>query len=105
MIALLESLIDGYRLRSDQNKEETMKAVSFALLALLALLGSTAPAFAQDATPTAVVDHSAVHTHTVTHNDGRKHRQITRIRHRSIVRTPQGTMIKTTTSTTNTPPK
>ena len=79
-----------------------MKALT---LALIAVAGSGSAALAQDAAPPAVVAHSAVHTHTVTHNDGRKHRQITHVRHRSIVKTPQGTMVRTTTSTTSTPPR
>jgi hypothetical protein len=83
-------------------KEKTMKALPLAILATVAM-GSTA--VAQDPAPPAIVAHSAVHTQTVTHNDGRKHRQITHVRHRTIVKTPQGTMVRTTTSTTSTPPK
>lgn len=79
-----------------------MKALTLAVLAAVAI-GSAA--VAQDPAPPAIVAHSAVHTQTVTHNDGRKHRQITRVRHRTIVKTPHGTMVRTTTSTTNTPPK
>jgi hypothetical protein len=74
-------------------------------LTVLATVGTASVAVAQDPSPPAVVAHSAVHTQTVTHNDGRKHRQITHVRHRTIVKTPQGTMVRTTTSTTNTPPK
>jgi hypothetical protein len=74
-------------------------------LALLAVAGAASPALGQDAAPPAVVTHSAVHTQTVTHNDGRRHRQITHVRHRTIVKTPAGTMVRTTTSTTSTPPK
>ncbi|WP_298686095.1 hypothetical protein [uncultured Sphingomonas sp.] len=76
-----------------------------ACLALALIAGSGTAASAQDAGPPAIVAHSAVHTQTVTHNDGRPHRQITHVRHRTVVKTPTGTMIRTTTSTTNTPPK
>jgi hypothetical protein len=79
-----------------------MKALT---LAVLATVGTATAAVAQDPSPPAIVAHSAVHTQTVTHNDGRKHRQITHVRHRTIVKTAQGTMVRTTTSTTSTPPK
>ena len=79
-----------------------MKALIFVLLAAS---GSGAAAQAQDAPPPAIVAHSAVHSRTVTHNDGRKHRQITHVRRRTVIRTPTGTMVRTTTSTTNTAPK
>jgi len=79
-----------------------MKALT---LAVLATVGTGSAAVAQDPAPPAVVAHSAVHTQTVTHNDGRKHRQITHVSHRTIVKTPHGTMVRTTTSTTSTPPK
>jgi hypothetical protein len=83
-------------------KEKTMKALS---LGVLALSGMGSAALAQNAPHPAVMAHSAVHVQTVTHNDGKPHRQITHVRHRTIVKTPHGTMIRTTTSTTNTPPK
>lgn len=79
-----------------------MKALT---LILLAVAGSGSAAVAQDAAPPAVVAHRVVRTQTITHNDGRKHRQITHVRHRTILRTPEGTMVRTTTTTTNTPPK
>jgi len=78
-----------------------MKAL---LPSLIALVGIGSVASAQDAPP-AVVAHRTVHVQTVTHNDGKPHRQVTHIRHRTIVKTPRGTMIHTTTSTTTTPPK
>ena len=55
--------------------------------------------------PPEVVAHRTVHVQTVTHNDGKRHRQVTHIRHRTIVKTPHGTMVRTTTSTTTTPPQ
>jgi hypothetical protein len=70
---------------------------------LLAFAGVGSAALAQNAPPAAVVTHKEVRT--VTHNDGKPHPQVTRVRHRSIVKTPHGTMVHTTTSTTTTPPK
>jgi hypothetical protein len=74
-----------------------MKALA---LAVLVIVGSGSAALAQDA----VVTHRVVRVHTVTHNDGRPHRRITRFRHRTVIRTPSGTMVKTTTRTTTTTP-
>ncbi len=71
----------------------------------LAFAGMGSAALAQDAPPGAVMTHKEVHTQTVTHNDGKPHRQVTHIRHRTNVKTPQGTVVRTTTSTTTTPPK
>lgn len=79
-----------------------MKALS---LGLVALAGLGSAALAQDTPPPEVVAHRTVHVQTVTHNDGKRHRQVTHIRHRTIVKTPHGTMVRTTTSTTTTPPK
>lgn len=76
-----------------------MKALS---LALLAALGA-ASAIAQD--HPAVVDHKAVHVQTTTHNDGKPHRQVTNYRHRTIVKTPHGTLVHTETKTSTTMPK
>ena len=72
---------------------------------LLAFAGMGSAALAQDAPPGAVMTHKEVHTQTVTHNDGKPHRQVTHFRHRTIVKTPHGTMVHTTTRTTTTPPK
>ena len=74
------------------------------VIAIMAMSVSSSAAFAQDAAPP-MVDHSVVHTQTVTHNDGHKHRQITHVHHRTIVKTPQGTMVRTTDRTTNTAPR
>ena len=74
-------------------------------VALLACAGMCSAALAQDAPPGAVMTHKEVHAQTVTHNDGKPHRQVTHFRHRTIVKTPHGTMVRTTTSTTTTPPK
>lgn len=79
-----------------------MKAL---LPGLIALAGTAFAAAAQDTPPPAMVAHKTVHVQTVTHNDGKPHRQVTHVRHRTIVKTPHGTMIRTTTSTTTTPPK
>ena len=75
-----------------------MKALSFAMLAAL----GAGSAIAQD--PPAAVDHHAVHVQTVTHNDGKAHRQVTHYRHRTIVKTPHGTLVHTETKTTTTTP-
>lgn len=72
---------------------------------LIAVFGIGSAAAAQDAPPPALVAHKTVHVQTVTHNDGKPHRQVTNVRHRTIVKTPHGTMVRTTTSTTTTPPK
>ncbi len=74
-------------------------------MGLLAFAGMSSAALAQDAPPGAVVTHKEVHAQTVTHNDGKPHRHVTNVRHRTTVKTPHGTMVRTTTSTTTTPPK
>ncbi|MBA2935939.1 hypothetical protein HZF05_17810 [Sphingomonas sp. CGMCC 1.13654] len=79
-----------------------MKALS---PGLIALVGIGSAVTARDVPPPAVVAHKTVHVQNVTHNDGKPHRQITHIRHRTIVKTPHGTMIRTTASTNTTPPK
>ena len=69
---------------------------------MLVALGAGS-AIAQD--PPAVVDHHAVQVQTVTHNDGKAHKQVTHYRHRTIVRTPHGTLVHTETNTTTTTQK
>jgi hypothetical protein len=78
-----------------------MKAMS---LSVVALVGIGAAAQAQNPTP-AVETHKAVHVQTTTHNDGKPHRQVTHFRHRTIVKTPHGTLVHTETKTTTTTPK
>jgi hypothetical protein len=75
------------------------------LLAVVASSGVASAAVAQVSAPPAVVDHKTVHVQTVTHNDGKAHRQVTNYRHRTIVKTPHGTLINTKTTTTTTQPK
>ena len=79
-----------------------MKALSLAVLAF-ASIGSSA--LAQNPAPGAVETHKTVHVQTVTHNDGKPHRQVTHFRHRTIVKTPHGTMVHTETKTTSSTPK
>ena len=76
-----------------------MKALSLMMLAAL----DAGSAIAQD--PPAVVDHRAAHVQTVTHNDGKAHKQVTNYRHRTIVKTPHGTLVHTEIKTTTTTPK
>ena len=78
-----------------------MKALS---LGVIALVGIGSAAQAQDPTPV-VEDHKVVHVQTTTHNDGKPHKQVTHFRHRTIVKTPHGTLIHTETKTTTTTPK
>jgi hypothetical protein len=78
-----------------------MKALS---LGVVALVGLGSAALAQNPT-TAVETHKAVHVQTVTHNDGKPHRKVTHFRHRTIVKTPHGTLVHTETKTTTTTPK
>ena len=99
-LADLES--DALTHRENREQETVIKALT---LILLAVAGSGSAAVAQDAAPPAIVTHRIVRTQTITHNDGGKHQQIAHVRHRTILRTPEGTMVRTTTSTTNTPPK
>ena len=75
-----------------------------ALFTALVLSGASMAA-AQDAPAPAMMAHSAVRTSTVTHNDGRRHRQVTRYRHRTITKTPRGTMVHTVTKTTTSSPR
>jgi hypothetical protein len=79
-----------------------MKALLFGVIALA---GISAPALAQNPAPAAVEMHKAVHVQTTTHNDGKPHRQVTHFRHRTIVKTPHGTLVHTETKTTTTTPK
>jgi hypothetical protein len=76
-----------------------MKALS---LTMIAALGAGS-AIAQGLP--AVVDHHAVQIQTVTHNDGKAHKQVTHYRHRTIVSTPHGTIVHIETMTTTTAPK
>jgi hypothetical protein len=78
-----------------------MKALSLGVVAL-ASIGSSA--VAQNPAP-AVETHRSVHVQTTTHNDGKPHRQVTHFRHRTIVKTPHGTLVHTETKTTTTTPK
>ena len=77
-----------------------MRKVTLAML----VGGFASGALAQGAPP-AVMDHQSVNVQTTTHNDGKPHKQITHYRHRTIVKTPHGTMIHTKTTTTTTNPK
>jgi hypothetical protein len=72
------------------------------LVMLVGGIGSAA--LAESALPP-VMDHQSVSVQTTTHNDGKPHKQVTHYRHRTIVKTPHGTMIHTTTTTTTTNPK
>lgn len=85
----------------------TVKEMTVKLLTMgpLAFVGMSFAALAQDAPPSAVVTHKEAQTRTVTHNDGKPHRHVTHFRHRTTVKTSHGTMVRTTTSTTTTPPK
>lgn len=74
------------------------------MLALLALGGLGSAALAQGAPPVAM-DHQKVAVQTTTHNDGKRHKQVTHYTHRTIVKTPHGTMVHTKTSTTTTNPQ
>lgn len=80
-------------------RRKILKALSFIMLAAL----GAGSAIAQD--PPAVVDHRAAHVQTVTHNDGKAHKQVTNYRHRTIIKTPHGTLVHTETKTTTTTPK
>lgn len=73
-------------------------------LGLLALIGVGSAAFAQG-TPPAVVDHQKLAVQTTTHNDGKRHKQVTHYTHRTIIKTPHGTMVHTKTATTTTNPQ
>ena len=50
-----------------------------------------------------VVTRRVVHTRTVTHDDGRLHRQISLYRRRTIAKMPKGTIVITDTSGSHTP--
>lgn len=75
-----------------------------ATLALVVLGGLGSTALAQSPPPPAV-DHQKVSVQTTTHNDGKKHKQVTHYTHRTIVHTPHGTMVHTKTATTTTNPQ
>jgi hypothetical protein len=67
------------------------------MLAAVAALALPSAGFAET-----VVTH--VHTHVVTHDDGRRHPQVNRVVRRSTVVTPRGTAMRTTTVTSRTTP-
>jgi uncharacterized lipoprotein YajG len=76
------------------------------ILVAIAVTGAGSAASAQaPAPPAAVVTQHTVHTQTVTHKDGRAHRHVTRVVHRSALKTPTGTATRTITATTTTTPK
>ena len=81
--------------------EIIMKAFS---LGMVALVGIGSPVLGQNPSP-AVEAHRSVHVQTITHNDGKPHRQVTHFRHRTIVKTPHGTLVHTETKTTTTTPR
>ncbi|MBA2934350.1 hypothetical protein HZF05_09590 [Sphingomonas sp. CGMCC 1.13654] len=74
------------------------------MLALSALGGFGPEALAQGAPPVAM-DHQKVAVQTTTHNDGKQHKQVTHYTHRTIVKTPHGTLVHTKTTTTTTNPQ
>lgn len=55
--------------------------------------------------PAVTTQTTRIHTHTVTHNDGKRHPQIHKVVHRSTVATPNGVATRTTTATTKTMPQ
>lgn len=77
-----------------------MKAMSFGVVALVSVGSSVV---AQNPAP-GVETHRSVHVQTVSHNDGKPHRQVTHFRHRTIVKTPHATLVHTETKTTTTTP-
>ncbi|WP_419826819.1 hypothetical protein [Sphingomonas sp.] len=81
-----------------------------ALTALVTVAGSSvAVAQTDPAAPTApavaATHTTSVHTHTVTHHDGKRHPKVTKVVHRSTAATPNGAAVKTTTATSTTTPQ
>lgn len=79
-------------------------------IAAVAAVTTSSAAYAQaqpvaPASPSVAVHTTSVHTHTVTHHDGRRHPLVREVVHRSTVATPNGTARKTTLSTRKSTPQ